>query len=177
MCYNRAMMAGNIVLVGFMGAGKSSVSEFLAKQLGRELVSTDALIESREGRTITEIFKTDKEPYFRQVEKDVVVQAGQKDGLVIDCGGGVVLDAENIANLKENGCIFYLKASPDEIYLRIKKETHRPLLYTENPLKKIEELLAQRETFYEQADYIIDTNGRSIDVICQEIVDLVKSEK
>jgi len=159
-----------------MGAGKSGVSQKLAELLKRESVSTDELIEAKEGRTITEIFKVDKEAYFRKVEKEVVTQVSQQENLIIDCGGGVVLDPENIAHLKKQGDVFYLKASPEEIYQRIKSETHRPLLHADDPKKVIEELLAKRESFYEQADYIIDTNGRSMDVVCQEIIALVKNK-
>ncbi len=104
------MNTKNIILVGFMGSGKSLTSNKLAGALGREVYSTDQLIEKREGRGITEIFRDSGESYFRKVEKEVVKDASKENGIILDCGGGVVLDPENITHLKKNGLIFYLSA-------------------------------------------------------------------
>lgn len=136
--------------------------------------STDVLIEEREKRTISEIFRDSGETYFRKIEKEVVADISKEENVIIDCGGGVVLDPENLAALKSRGMVFYLSATTDEIFHRVKNERQRPLLQTEDPLKQIEDLLAKRKSFYEQADHIIDTNERSPNDICQEILELMK---
>jgi len=168
------MKKTNIVLVGFMGAGKSVASEILATQLGLEHVSTDAVIVEREGRSINQIFEQDGEEYFRNIETLIVRELSQRQRLVIDCGGGVVLRPENVAALKRQGLMIYLKTSPDVIYDRIKHETHRPLLKVEDPLDKIQGLLAARASFYAQADQEILTDGKTADEVAQEIVGLLK---
>ncbi len=165
----------NIVLVGFMGSGKSLTSNKLARSLKRTIVSTDKLIEEREGRTITDIFQNSGEPYFRNLEKEIVGEVSRRDGVIIDCGGGVVLDPENVKNLKAGGTVFYLSASPERIYNNIKDQKHRPLLDVEDPQAKIAELLAARQSYYEQADIIIDAN-KSIDEIAQDILKVVNDE-
>jgi len=109
----------NIVLVGLMGAGKSTVAQILAKKLRKKVFSTDDIIVEREGRPITEIFRDSGEPHFRKVEKVVVAEVAGKKGVIIDCGGGVVLDPENVSNLKKGGIVFYLAASAEVIFARI----------------------------------------------------------
>lgn len=158
-----------------MGAGKSLISEKLAAQLRRRVISTDELIVAREGRPVTEIFRNPGEAYFRKVEKDIVAEAARAENVIIDCGGGVVLDPENIAALKEKGTLFYLCATPHELYQRVKDQTHRPLLRVKDPLKRIEELMERREAFYAQADYTIDTNSKSPENICAEIISLAET--
>ncbi|MFA5087982.1 MAG: shikimate kinase [Candidatus Omnitrophota bacterium] len=169
-------MKKNIVLIGFMGAGKSLASKELARRLKREAVATDALIERKEGRSITDIFKNSGEEYFRKVECEVVEKIAKREGLIIDCGGGAFLKEENILALKETGIVFYLQASPDEIYERIKGQRHRPLLEIEDPKGKIIELLEKRKPFYLQADYIVDTNGKTNQAVCDRIVELLSNE-
>jgi len=163
-------MSKNLVLVGFMGAGKSVVGRALSARLKKAFVDTDEVIEAREGRQITEIFQHSGETYFRKVEKSIVEELSQKQDQVIACGGGVVLDKENVASLKQKGIIFYLKAEPEVILKRTKNYRHRPLLNVEDPKKKIEELLNARQPFYEQADFIIDTSRKSIDEVVEEIL-------
>jgi shikimate kinase len=165
----------NIVLVGFMGSGKSLTSNKLAGALNRGVFSTDQLIEKREGRLITEIFKDSGEAYFRKVEKEVVKEASEQSGIILDCGGGVVLDPENMTNLKKNGCVFYLSAPPERIYANIKDQQHRPLLNVENPQAKIAELLEARKAYYEQADVIIDAD-KPIDQIAEDILGVLGDE-
>ncbi|HQP11657.1 MAG TPA: shikimate kinase [Candidatus Omnitrophota bacterium] len=159
-----------------MGAGKSLLSQRLSVRLHRPVLSTDDLIVKREGRPITEIFARFGEPYLRAVEKGVVSDIAGKDGIIIDCGGGVVLDPENLAFLKQKGIVFYLSATPEKIYQRIKDQTHRPLLNVPDPLVRLEELLAKRQTFYEQADYIIDTNDNDWQRVAEEI-EMIMSER
>jgi len=160
-----------------MGAGKSLISKRLAKLTKKKVVSTDQLIEEREGKKIPEIFQDSGEAYFRKVEKGIIAMVAKQNELIIDCGGGVVLDPENLAHLKARGIVFYLSATPEEIYRRVKNEDHRPLLRTERPQERIEELLAKRKSFYEQADHMVETNQRPPDDICQEILDIMQGSQ
>lgn len=170
-------MGQNIVLIGFMGSGKSAVSRELSHFLKRELLSTDALIEKNEGSSIPEIFEKAGEAYFRKVEKEAVFLASQQENVIIDCGGGVILDADNFSNLKKTGITIYLCTSPDEIYTRVKNSTHRPLLNVDDPKAKIKEILDARRSLYEQADLIIDTDGKSIQEVCNSIITNINNSK
>ncbi len=160
----------NIVLVGFMGTGKSSVGKIVAETTGRKLVEMDALIEKQEGMMISAIFAGKGEKYFRDKERKVVQELSAKCGLVISTGGGVVLNAENIADFKKNGIVICLSATPETIFERVKNETHRPLLKTKDPLAKIKELLGVRAPFYARADVTITTDGKKIEQIADEVV-------
>jgi len=153
------------------------ISKKLAARRKMDVFSTDDIIIAREKRPITKIFEASGEAYFRKIEKEVVRDVSQKKDVIIDCGGGVVLDPENIAVLKTNGIVFYLSATPKEIHARLHHETHRPLLKVDNPEARIEDLLAKREAFYAQADYTIDTNKKSPGQICEEINDIVDQER
>ncbi|UCD54636.1 MAG: shikimate kinase [Candidatus Omnitrophota bacterium] len=162
----------NIVLVGFMGTGKTQVAKALSKKLGMKYVSTDALIEKKEKTTISDIFSRKGEGYFRKTEKDVIKDVSLMQNIVIDAGGGVVIDPENIKHLKKNGIIVCLWASPEVILERTKKYAHRPLLNVADPLKKIKELLAFRKSFYEKADYHIHTSKMTLEEVMDEIISL-----
>jgi len=167
-CLRQAMFK-NIILTGFMGVGKTSVGTRLAKDLGFTFVDTDELIETDQKITITNIFSNFGEPYFRNVETRIIEQVLENEGQVVSTGGGAVIRDENRKAFKENGVTICLTAHPESIYDRIKHETHRPLLQGKNPLAKIRELLAAREQFYRQADFIIDTSERSVDDVIGEI--------
>ena len=166
-------MSKNIVLVGFMGAGKTVTAEVLASQLERKIMSTDAAIIEKEGRSINDIFDKDGEMHFRDVETQVVGELSQQENLVIDCGGGVVLREKNMAALKGGGVVVYLKTSPDVVYARVKDDTHRPLLNVEDPVKVIEDLLTKRAEFYAQADHEVLTDGKTAEEVAEEIVEIV----
>lgn len=159
----------NIVLVGFMGTGKTAVAKRLAKNLGREFLELDELIEKKEGVSIREIFEKKGEPYFRTLEKEVVKEAAQRQGVVISAGGGTIIDEENFNNLKKNGIIICLEASPEIILKRTKGKTCRPLLNVPDPKKKIEELLEERDPYYKKADHSINTDNLSIEAVTEEI--------
>ncbi|MBD5085348.1 MAG: shikimate kinase [Clostridiales bacterium] len=109
-------MAKNIVLIGMMGCGKTTVGGLLARRLGRELVDTDALIEQRQGRSIPDIFAQEGEAHFRALELELCRGSSGQDGLIIACGGGLPLQDEAIAALKENGVVFWLDRDPGETY-------------------------------------------------------------
>lgn len=167
-------MYKNIVLVGFMGAGKTTIASLLAEKLKRKYVSTDDMIIHKERTSISVIFKQKGEPYFRELEREIVSKLSRQGGLVIDCGGGIVLQEENIIDLKKNGIIIFLKASADAVHERTKKTTHRPLLRVANPRQKIEELLVKREPYYKQADLTIDTSAKTADEVVHGILCLIQ---
>jgi shikimate kinase len=168
-------MNKNIVLIGFMGAGKSLVSNKLASHLKREVVSTDQWIEKREGRSIAEIFRDSGEAYFRRLEKEAVQEISEQNNLVIDCGGGVFLDADNRANLKRSGIIFYLSATAEVVEKRLKSHQNRPLLNAPNRRERIDALLMERKPYYEMADHAIDTTHQTVEETAEEILKLVRS--
>lgn len=168
------MLTKNIVLIGFMGCGKSKVSRVLVDRLGRERFSTDKIIEKKEGRTIATIFKEAGEPYFRKLEEEVVAEVAGKENVIIDCGGGVVLNPKNLAALQKHGCLFYLKASPESLLANIKVGKPRPLLQVADPLSKIHELLNARRSVYEQADFTIDADFKTIPQVADQIVKIVR---
>lgn len=167
----------NISLIGFMGAGKTVVANKLAVALGRQLVSIDAMIVDKERRSINEIFSKEGELYFRSLEKETINDVTSRDDLVIDCGGGVALDQDNIRRLKDNGVVIYLKARSGTIYNRVKSDRHRPLLNVDDPEAKIHELLLSREPFYLKADAVIDTDDKSVDDVVQEVVSFIKARQ
>ena len=171
------MRRGNIVLVGFMGTGKSTVAKKISGDLKMEYVDTDSLIESKEGRSINDIFSENGEDYFRTVEREVIKEVSAKTGCVIDAGGGVVLNANNMRDLKSGGIIFCLTATAGSIYERTRGHGHRPLLNVEDPVGRINELLKKREKFYMAADHQISTDDRTAADVAGEIEKIYKREK
>ena len=160
----------NITLIGFMGTGKSAVGRLLAEQLRYELVDTDELIESRTGQTITEIFRLNGEPAFRELERQVVAELATRSQIVISCGGGLAANQANIDSLKAHSMVICLWAAPEKIWQRVRNQTHRPLLQDPDPLAKIKSLLAAREPFYRQADVIVNTDLRSVKIVAQQVI-------
>jgi shikimate kinase len=163
----------NIVLVGFMGTGKTVIAKALSRETGSKYVSTDDLIEEREKKPITDIFSEQGEEYFRKVEKDVVREVSGRTGQVIDAGGGVVLDEENVKNLKKNGVMICLWADPATIWERTRSYGHRPLLEVDDPLGRIKGLLELRRPFYEKADFHIDTTDLDVRTVVERIKKIV----
>jgi len=163
----------NIVLVGFMGTGKTEVGRILSKKLGYALIDADTEIEKKQNTTITEIFRQQGEPAFRDIEAEVIKQLSGLKKNVISTGGGAVLRQENIDNLRANGVLVCLSATPETILQRTSANNDRPLLQTENPLQKIKELLAYRKPYYEKADIMIDTENKNPLEIAEEIIKAV----
>lgn len=160
----------NIILTGFMGAGKSAVGKKLAERLSMEIIDTDDVIEQESGMKISDIFSQFGEDHFRKLEKMVVEEISTFNNHVIITGGGVVVNKENIENLRKNGIIVYLHTTPEVIYERVKSETHRPLLQAKDPMKKIKELLDYRAQFYANNDIEVDTSNLSVDEVVEEII-------
>ncbi|MEM3400050.1 MAG: shikimate kinase [Candidatus Micrarchaeia archaeon] len=169
--------AKNIFLVGFMGTGKSAVGKALADRLGMKFVDTDEEIEAKAKMPIKDIFAKYGEEHFRNIEKEVVRRVSKNKNAVIACGGGVMLFEGNVENLKKNGIIVCLTASPEEIAHRVGINDERPLLkgktYRER-LKEIKKLLKKRSEYYAKSDYFVDTNGRGVEEIVGEIEKIVR---
>ena len=151
----------NIVLVGFMGTGKTSIGRRLSTQLRMRYVDTDDIVERDSGRRISEIFAEDGEAAFRELESEAVRKVSKLYNYVISTGGGVVLKEANMIELRRNGIIFCLNATAEEIYRRVRHQSHRPLLQTPDPLTKINSMLEERHAYYAKADYMVETTGRS----------------
>jgi shikimate kinase len=161
----------NLVLVGMMGTGKTESGKCLAARLGRRLADTDELVAEREGLSIAEIFRSFGEPYFRASEREVVRTLAQKRGLVIATGGGVVLNAENVSDLRAGGFLVWLEAGPEALMLRLRGDQSRPLLGGEDDLAA---LLAAREPLYlAAADARVDTTGKTVLQVAEEILEII----
>lgn len=165
----------NVVLIGFMGSGKTVVGRSLARLLDYKFIDVDELVEKKTGQTINQIFEEQGEPVFRELESGVIAGVALAEGQVISCGGGAVLDSRNVEALKQNGLLVYLKASPERLYQRVKNKNLRPLLNVSDPQKRLKELLEQREKVYQEvADLVIDTTNLTVD---QTVADLEKQLK
>jgi len=143
-----------------MGSGKSTVGRLVAQDLGFQFVDTDSLIEERAGISVAEIFATEGEAAFRQLERETILGLAKKERLVIATGGGAIMDPENLASLKSHALVVCLWANAESIHERTKHQTHRPLLQGEDPLGAIRTMLAEREPVYKQADVIVNTELR-----------------
>jgi shikimate kinase len=164
-------MGKNIVLIGFMGTGKSSIGTRLAQKLKKRFVDIDKEIEQVNGMSIADIFKRYGEIRFRSEESLMVKKVGQEQDLVIATGGGAVLKLENIEALRQNGIFVCLDASPTDIHARVnRKKGTRPLLKKNASVEDIEKMLLEREPFYSCADIRIDTTGKNQDMIINEIM-------
>lgn len=161
----------NIVLIGFMGSGKTTVGKELAHQLHMEFLDTDAYIEEQAGKSISDIFAEDGEAAFRRTEIEVLTDLRNHVGnTVLATGGGMPLRKENAQLLKEIGRVFYLTAAPQVIYERVKGNSDRPLLQGENPYGKICSLMRERKPLYEEAaDAVIDTNSDNLEEIIRSM--------
>lgn len=168
----------HIVLIGFMGSGKSTVGFRLSYKLKKCLIDTDKLIEQREGMTIAEMFAGKGEAYFRQKETECLNSMFHELGSrIISLGGGTPMREENRAIIKKLGKVIYLQASPETIFERVKHDTTRPLLQCEDPQAKIRTLLKERNPIYESvADIVICVDGKGMPEVVQEIVEAVQNE-
>jgi shikimate kinase len=164
----------NIILTGFMGTGKTAVGRELSRILDMKLIDVDTEIEKSEKITINEIFKHFGEPRFREIETDMIRKLSESKNTIISTGGGAVLKQENMDILRKNGVIVCLTASPETIFKRTSTNNDRPLLQVENPLERINELLNFRKPFYQKADVMIDTEGKTPLRIAEEIIEKVK---
>lgn len=161
----------NIFFIGFMGVGKTTVSSYLSNLLNRKEIDIDQCIAKREKMKIPEIFKKYGEEYFRNCETEVLKDLNSEDGVIISCGGGIVLKEENISLMKERGKIILLTSTPQTIFERVRYSDERPILNNNMNVDFISELMKKREENYlHAADLIIDTDKKSIEEVCEEII-------
>jgi shikimate kinase len=160
---------GNIYLVGFMGTGKTAVGGCLAKKKRWRFLDLDELIELREKRTINDIFANNDEAYFRRLERNLLKEVSKEKKFVIACGGGIVLNEDNIKVMRQTGKIICLNASVDAILKRTSKDSQRPLLNVADQKQRIETLLKFRRPFYEKADFSIDTSRLNVKEVVKKI--------
>lgn len=163
----------NIFLIGMMGAGKSAVGRSLARSLGAHFVDMDHLIVERTGKSINLIFAEDGEPFFRDLETEILKEISAKRGQVVATGGGIVLKPENVQMMKSAGKIIFLEAKAETLWERVQLKTDRPLLKTETPRETLEAIYHQREPLYRQcADEVVVSEGKSFHDVAHEIMNL-----
>lgn len=167
----------NIVLIGFMGSGKSTISRALSKVFAMDVIEMDQVIADREGMSISEIFEVHGEEYFRNLETELLREMQNRKGVVISCGGGVPMRDENVVEMKKNGKVILLTAAPETILERVRNNHDRPLLENNKNVDFISELMEKRRSKYEAAaDIIIQTDGKSEFEICEEIISHAKKQ-
>lgn len=160
----------NIFLVGFMGAGKTTVGRLLARKLGWRYCDADKVIETKAGKTVSEIFSSHGELHFRDLESETLYSLAGKTKQVIATGGGAVMREENREAMKKGGVTIYLKAPMSVIWERVRHSKTRPLLNVDNPYDAAEELLRKRAPSYETADMTIDTESLTPEEAASEIM-------
>ena len=167
----RKLFDYNIVMIGFMGAGKSTVAEYLSTMFAMEVVEMDQLIAEREGMSISDIFETYGEEYFRNMETNLLIEMQEKKNVIISCGGGVAMRERNVAEMKKNGRVVLLTAHPQTILDRVKDSDDRPLLNGHKNVEYIEQLMeARREKYEAAADIVVDTDNKTVLQICEDLI-------
>lgn len=164
----------NIFLIGFMGAGKSTIARVLQKELDMELIEMDERIVEEQGMSINEIFEKKGEDGFRDIESQLVIDIGASRNSIVSCGGGVVIRPQNVENMKKSGKIIFLTATPQTILERVKNGKERPLLNGHMNVEYISELMEKRRQFYEDAsDVKVATDNKTVGEICTEIIQIL----
>lgn len=171
------MNNGNVYLIGMMGSGKTVTGKVLADLFGDTFIDLDAEIQAKEGCSIPEIFASSGEPYFRDVESSILEHFSKKSGQVIATGGGIVLREENVRRMKETGTVVLLKASAQSLWQRVRHSKDRPLLNKPDPLGALQQILSDRETFYEKAcHFSVLTDGKIADDVAKKIQEILRSK-
>ena len=169
----------NIVLIGYRGAGKSTVGSRLAIRMGKVFADTDDLLEKSQGSSIRDIVDSCGWGHFRALEKRIIEEVSQKDNLIIAPGGGAVLDPENVMSLRKNGLIIWLKAGREVLGQRIAQDSRtvasRPTLTGKGALEEFEEVMASRNPFYERAaDAELDTSALDIEEAVEAVLSIIR---
>jgi len=164
------MNTRNIVLIGFMGTGKSSTGKAIAARLNRTFVDMDTVIEDRANCTIPEIFARQGEAHFRSLERALAQELSMRDTLVVAPGGGIVLNPDNVRDFQRNGYVVCLQASPDVIIERVSRAKNRPLLEQPDKAQAVRDLLAKRKDLYAALPIQVDTDGKTPEQVADEIV-------
>ena len=168
---SRNLFNYNIFLIGFMGAGKSTISDYLKNVLAMDVVEMDQCIVERQGMSISDIFETYGEEYFRELETNLLIEMQSQSNVVVSCGGGVPMRERNVVEMKKNGRVVLLTAKPETILERIKDNHDRPLLENNKTVPFIADLMEKRRAKYEAAaDIVIETDGKSELEICEEMI-------
>jgi len=163
--------AGNIYLVGMMGAGKTTVGRLLARRLKLRFVDSDHEMESRCGVKIPLIFEIEGEAGFRARESQVLAELTALEGIVLGTGGGAVLSADNRSLLAANGTVVYLRARPEDLYERVRQDRNRPLLASDDPLGRLSELYVERDPLYRSiADLTVDTGRQGVNALARQLL-------
>jgi shikimate kinase len=157
-----------------MATGKTETAKLLARRLSRTFLDMDEMIVSREKMPIAKIFESRGEPYFRKLEKEVVLEISRKDSLVVACGGGTFVDPENVALLKKSGTVICLTSKPETILRRTQSTSQRPLLNVSDPEGKIEELISKRRSAYAVAHHIVDADQLTVEETAKAVEKLLK---
>ena len=173
------MPTNNIILIGFMGSGKSSIGKQLAKHLQYDFLDTDSLIVAKTGKSIAAIFETEGEARFRELETEALKELStlSQKKFILSTGGGIILSEQNRTILKSLGTVIWLNASPDALFERARRQPHRPLLEVEYPRRTFDQLLAKRLPLYREAcNFEIDTTELSYSKTVEELLkQLLKS--
>lgn len=165
----------NIVLIGFMGSGKTSVGKRISMRLKREFIDMDDFIVQKMGMSVNEIFEKYGEDYFRNIEKELCQRFAKSEKKIIATGGGVIKNKENVKNLRKNGIIIYLKTTPENIAYNLRNDNSRPLLAVEDKLGKIRELMNQRVPTYEKcADITLDVSDMGLEETLTKLIEEVE---
>ena len=168
---SRNLFNYNIFLIGFMGAGKSTISDYLKNALAMDVVEMDQCIVERQGMSISDIFETYGEEYFRELETNLLIEMQSQSNVVVSCGGGVPMRERNVVEMKKNGRVVLLTAKPETILERVKDNHDRPLLENNKTVPFIADLMETRRAKYEAAaDIVIQTDGKSELEICEELI-------
>lgn len=168
---SRNLFNYNIFLIGFMGAGKSTISDYLKNVLAMDVVEMDQCIVERQGMSISDIFETYGEEYFRELETNLLIEMQSRSNVVVSCGGGVPMRDRNVVEMKKNGRVVLLTAKPETILERVKDNHDRPLLENNKNVSFIADLLEKRRAKYEAAaDIVVETDGKSELEICEELI-------
>ena len=167
----RRLFNYNLVLIGFMGAGKTTISDYFNTMFAMDVIEMDQVIARREGMTIPDIFEVHGEEYFRDCETNLLKELQERRNVVISCGGGVPMRERNVAEMKKNGRVILLTATPETILDRVKDDHNRPILENNKNVSFIASLMEKRREKYEAAaDVIVQTDGKSISDIAEEII-------
>ena len=172
MLFKGVMSSRNIILLGFMGSGKSTVGRLVAARLDRTFVDMDQEIEARAGKAISRIFAEEGEAHFRALERDLVRELAGKENLVIAGGGGIVLNPQNIAEFERTGVLVYLMADLEALYRRVARATHRPLLEGGDKKEKLTTLFEKRKPLYDAMKNRVDTSRLTAAAVADEVLAL-----
>jgi len=173
---NRKYQSGNLILVGMMGSGKTTMGRALAKHLGKAFVDSDEEIQQRTGVTIPHIFDIEGETGFRQRETAAIRDLVERDNMVLATGGGAVLAEQSRELMRQNGIVIYLKANVHDLWQRTRHDRNRPLLQTADPYAKLTELFQQREPLYRQvADIVMQSGKQSAHALMLQLVDEIEA--